>query len=67
MADHYIYNVKHQEPVKECPLGLTGFISFRRLEDLMHVTGEIKENESIRAFSIDDHGIKYVVDTEPRR
>lgn len=67
MADHYIYNLKQHEPMKECPLGLTGFISFNRLTDMMRETGEIKENESIRAFSIDDHGIKYVVDTEPRR
>lgn len=45
----------------EFPLGLTGFISFKRLVLYLRKSGEIGDHETITHFKIEAHGISYVV------
>lgn len=47
------------------PTGVAGFISWTRLEDLMHQTREVRERERVVHFHADSRGLTVYVEREP--
>ena len=41
--------------------GLSTFMSFTRLEQALHATGELKPNEEIAGVVVTDYGIQYYI------
>lgn len=59
-----MYCMKNHKRTDQIPCGLTGQISFERLEKLFHETGELRPDERVSHFHVTYDGkIRFVIDT----
>lgn len=57
-ATHFDAKTGKEMPAHEAT-GVAGFVSWRRLSELFRASGEVKPNEDLLSFQVDERGIMF--------
>lgn len=60
-AHHFDFETGQEVPAHQVASGLTGFISWRRLAEVLRVAGELKQHEIADTVQVDERGLTFRV------
>jgi hypothetical protein len=65
-ATHFSASSGLEMPAHEVHGGSTGFISWQRLAGVLRTGGELRPDEGVISFQVDDRGLSFRVETRIR-